>query len=106
SAVSAAGLVGDRYYRNRMYDRYVVYTNLYVDDLAGQPITWRDGLSTEFVNANTGQGYLFDGRVIDLATLSPIGQWPAACVLGYDAERGLLFGKREGSLYVIAERGG
>ena len=106
TAVTAAGPIGDRYYRNRIYDRYVVYTNLYVDDLAGQPITWRDGLSTEFVNANTGQGYLFDGRVIDLATLSPIGQWPAACVLGYDAERGLLFGKREGSLYVIAERGG
>ncbi len=106
SAVTASGPVGDRYYRNRIYDRYVVYTNLHVDDLAGQPVTWRDGLSTEFVNANTGQGYLFDGRVIDLATLAPVGQWPAACVLGYDSERGLLFGKREGSLYVIDERGG
>jgi len=106
SAVSATGPIGGRYYRNRIYDRYVVYTNLHVDDLAGQLVTWRDGLSTEFTNANTGQGYLFDGRVIDLAALSPIGHWPATCLFDYDAERGLLFGKREGSLYVIAERGG
>jgi len=106
STISAAGPIGDRYYRNRLYDRYVVYTNLHIHDLAGQLVAWRDGLSTEFVNANTGQGYLFDGRVIDLTTLSPIGRWPAACIFAYDAERGLLFGKRAGNLYVIAERGG
>lgn len=106
SAASAVGAVGDRIYRNRVYDRYVVFTNFFVNDLAGAPITLRDGLSTEFINARTGQGYLYDGRVIDLATLAPIGRWPAACILGYDNTRGLLYGKREGNLYVISERGG
>lgn len=106
SAASAVGAVGDRIYHNRFYDRYVVFTNFFVNDLAGAPITFRDGLSTEFINARTGQGYLYDGRVIDLATLTPIGRWPAACVMGYDSTRGLLYGKREGNLYVISERGG
>ncbi len=106
SAVSAVGAVGERFYRNRFYNRTVAFTNLFVDDAAGAPITLRDGLSIEFVNAQTGQGYLYDGRVIDLATLTPVGRWPAACILAYDPASGRLYGKREGSLYVIEERGG
>ena len=106
SAVSVVGAVGERFYRNRFYNRYVAFTNLFVEDTAGAPITLRDGLSIEFVNAQTGQGYLSDGRVIDLATLTPVGRWPAACVMAYDPANGRLYGKREGSLYVIEERGG
>jgi photosystem II stability/assembly factor-like uncharacterized protein len=106
TTVSVAGAVGERFYRNRFYNRTVAFTNLFVEDTAGAPITRRDGLSIEFVNAQTGQGYLSDGRVIDLATLTPVGRWPAACILAYDPARGRLYGKREGSLYVIEERGG
>ncbi len=82
------------------------YANLLVYDQGGAPITMRDGISTEFINTRTGQGYLYDGVVIDLATLMPIGRWPAACVMGYDGDRGRVFGQREGLLYVIEERGG
>lgn len=106
TAVSAVGAIGDRLYRNRVFNRYMVYTNFYVSEADGAPITWRDGLSTEFINAHTGQGYLFDGRVIDLASLTPVGRWPAACIMQYDSTRGLIYAKREGSLYVIDERGG
>ena len=106
SAVSAVAAVGDRRYHNRLYSRYVVYSNLFVHDLEGGLVTWRDGMRTDFINPHTGQGYLPDGSVLDLATLSPIGRWPAACVLAYDPARGLLYGKRGGSLYVIDERGG
>jgi hypothetical protein len=106
TAVDAIEQVDGRFYRNRFYSRYMFYANLLVYDQNGAPITLRDGISTEFVNTRTGQGYLYDGLVIDLATLLPIGQWPAACVMGYDAERGRIFGQREGALYFIDERGG
>lgn len=106
TAISAVSAVGDRFYRSRFYNRYVVYANLLVSDAAGAPLTLRDGLSIDFVNAHTGQGYLPDGTVLDLATLTPIGRWPAACVMGYDAAQGRLFARREGALLVIAEQGG
>lgn len=105
SAVEAVGPVEERFYRNRFYSRYVVYTNLLVDNLLGERIARRDGLSLDFVNAHTGQGYLADGTVIDLATLTPIGRWPAACILGYDAEQGRIFAMRGNTLLLIDERG-
>lgn len=106
TAIDAVGDVGGRFYRSRFYNRYVVFSNLLVSDATGAPITLRDGLSIDFVNARTGQGYLPDGAVLDLATLTPVGRWPAACVMGYDAAQGRLFARREGNLYVIAEQGG
>lgn len=106
SAVEATGPIEGRFYRNRFYSRYVVYANLLVEDSLGKRITWRDGLSLDFVNARTGQGYVADGTVIDLATLMPIGRWPAACILGYDAEQGRIFAMRGNTLLIIDERGG
>ncbi|HAJ37277.1 MAG TPA: hypothetical protein DCL15_16530 [Chloroflexi bacterium] len=106
TAISAVNAVDGRFYRSRFYNRYVVFSNLLVSDAAGAPITLRDGLSIDFVNAHTGQGYLPDGAVLDLTTLTPIGRWPAACVMGYDDDQGRLFGRREGNLLVIAEQGG
>jgi hypothetical protein len=106
AGVSALTAVDGRIYRNRFYSRYTFYANLLVDSADGERLTMRDGLSTEFINARTGQGYLYDGAVIDLASLTPIGRWPAACVMGYDSERGRIFGMRGGSLYIIDERGG
>ena len=60
-----------------VYDRYVVYSNLRVTDQQGKPVTLRDGLRLDYANPHTGQGYLYDGTVIDLATFVPIGRWPA-----------------------------
>lgn len=105
SQASLAGVVDGKRYHNAMYDRYLVFTNLRVANEQGNPLTLRDGLRIDYVNPRTNQGYLYDNTVIDLATLAPIGQWPAACLLADDPENGLLFGRRGGSLYVIAERG-
>ena len=99
------GAIGGRRYVNDIYDRYVVYTNLLVTDEQGTPVTVRDGMRLDFANPNTGQGYLYDGTVVDLATLMPIGRWPATCLFAADPDTGLLFGRRAGSLYVIADRG-
>jgi hypothetical protein len=99
------GPVAGRRYKNEMYDRYVVFTNLLVTDESGIPTTLRDGLRIDYVNERTGQGYLYDGTVIDLAALTPIGRWPAACVFAVESDTGLLFGRRSNSLYVIAARG-
>ncbi len=100
-----AGAIGGRRYVNDIYDRYVVYSNLQVTDDQGNPITVRDGLRLDYANEDTGQGYLYDGMVVDLATLTPIGRWPTACLFAVDPDTGLLFGRRAGSLYVIAPRG-
>jgi len=105
SAVEAVGPVEGRFYRNRFYSRYVVYANLLVDNLLGERIARRDGLSLDFINVHTGQGYVADGTVIDLATLTPIGRWPAACILGYDAEQGRIFAMRGNTLLLIDEHG-
>jgi hypothetical protein len=77
-----------------------------VTDAAGEMLAQRDGLRIDYVNPRTGQGYLYDGTVLDLAGLALIGRWPAACLLAEEPAAGLLFGYRNGSLYVIAERGG
>lgn len=106
AGVGALAAVNGRTYRNRFYSRYTFYANLLVYGSGGERITTRDGLSTEFINARTGQGYLHDGAVIELDSLTPIGRWPAVCVMGYDGERGRIFGMRGGSLYIIDERGG
>ncbi|MBW7882970.1 MAG: hypothetical protein H3C34_10090 [Caldilineaceae bacterium] len=105
SDVMAVGAIDGRIYQNQIFDRYVVYTNFRVYDASGAPVTWRDGLSTTFINPTTRQGYRFDGMVFDLETLEPIGQWPNACIFAYDPESGLLYGRRENNLFVIAERG-
>ena len=106
TAPSVLTAVDGRIYRNRFYSRYVFYSNLLVDGADGAHLAARDGLSIEFVNPRTGQGYLYDGTVLNLASLTPIGRWPAVCVMGYDGERGRIFGMRGDSLYIIDERGG
>jgi hypothetical protein len=100
------GEVAGRRYRNDLYARYIVYTNFRVADVAGTPLTWREGFRTTFINPNTNQGYLEDGTVVDLATLAPIGVWPPSCLLAYDPDAGLLYGKRGQNLVVVAEQGG
>ena len=100
------GPVQGRIYHNQTYARYMVFNNFRVADASGAPLTWRDGLRTEFIDAHTNQGYLYDGRVIDLDTISPVGRWPAACLYAYEEETGLLFGKRGRNLRVLAESGG
>ena len=48
----------------------------------------------DFANPHTGQGYLYDGTVVDLATLMPVGRWPATCLFAAEPDTGLLFGRR------------
>lgn len=105
SQTDVVGAVAGRRYRNLMYDRYITYTNFAVTDESGAPITQRDGLRTDFINPNTNQGYLYDGMVLDLETLAPLGNWNASCIFLYDQASGLLYGRRGGNLYVMAERG-
>ena len=105
SQATTVGAVNGRRYHNAMYDRYLAYTNLQVADEQGAPVTVRDGLRTDFINPNTNQGYLYDGTVLDMTALAPIGAWKAACLFTYEHDKGLLYGRRGGSLYVIAERG-
>ncbi len=105
---TAPGLVGaidGRRYHSRYYTRYVTFTNFYIHDEPGAQLTWRDGFRTDFLNPHTNQGYLYDGTVIDLGTLLPIGTWPESCLFAYDAESGLLFGRHENRLFVIDETG-
>lgn len=106
SQASLVNQVDGKRYVDLLYDRYVVFTNLLVTDAVGAPLTLRDGLRIEYVNPRTGQGYLYDGTVLDLAALAPIGRWPAACLMAEELDHGLLYGYRNGNLYVIAERGG
>ena len=102
---SLVNTIDGRRYVNNIYDRYVVYSNLLVTDEQGNPITVRDGLRLDFANPDTAQGYLYDGTVVDLASLMPIGRMPATCLFAVDPDTGLLFGRRAGSLYVISPRG-
>ncbi|MBP8292158.1 MAG: hypothetical protein KAX65_05255, partial [Caldilineaceae bacterium] len=99
------GEVAGRRYQNELYARYVVYTNFRVAAATGEPLTWREGFRTSFINPNTGQGYLEDGTVVDMATLAPIGAWTPGCLLAFDPVAGLLYGKRGQNLLVVAERG-
>ena len=83
----------------------MTFTNFHIYDEAGTQLTWRDGFRTDFLNPHTNQGYLYDGTVVDLGTLLPIGTWPESCLFAYDAESGLLFGRHENRLFVIDEAG-
>ena len=106
-----AGPVNGRLLLNRRYERYVVFNNLLMTDLAGNEMGWWDGVRAVFVNPVTGQTYLSNGWVLDVATGTPVGQWPAmTCIYQYDPSAGLLFGRDDrrlpGALLVMAEQGG
>ena len=105
TAPSLVGAIEGRRYHSRYYTRYVTFTNFHIYDEAGTQLTWRDGFRTDFLNPHTNQGYLYDGTVVDLGTLLPIGTWPESCLFAYDAESGLLFGRHENRLFVIDEAG-
>lgn len=104
--------IGGRTYRTYAFQRYVTFTNLLVYDDTGALVTWRDGLLAHFINPQTAQAYLAGGDVLDLATLTPVGHWPASCVFAYDETRGLLYAAgpvadgAQGTLWVIAQQGG
>lgn len=98
-----------RTYRNERFVRYVVYNNLLVYGPDGSLETWRDGLPPGITNPNTGQMYLPHGDdllVLDLATLTPLGAIPAACIHTLDGEAGRIYALRGGDLVVFSERGG
>lgn len=99
------GAVQDRRYHDQTYARYVIFNNLRVAGADGAPLTWRDGLEATFVNPATNQAYLYDGTVLELATLAPAGAWPVACLMAYEPETGLLFGRRGGTLVALAQTG-
>lgn len=104
--------IDGRIYRTYAFQRYVTFNNLLVYDDMGALVTWRDGVLAHFINPQTAQAYLAGGDVLDLATLTPVGRWPAGCVFAYDKTRGLLYAAGsyaegdQGTLQVIAQQGG
>ena len=101
--------VNGRTYRTERFTRYIVYNNLLVYGPGGTLETWRDGLPGGMIHPATGQMYLPYGeelRVLDLATLSPLGNLSAACIYTLDAATGRLYAARGGDLAVFSERGG
>ena len=105
-----AGPVDGRLLLNRRYERYVIFNNLLMTDAEGREMAWWDGVRASFVNPATGQAYLSNGRVLDIGTSTPVGQWPVMCIYQYDPAAGLLFGRDErrgaNALLVVAEQGG
>jgi hypothetical protein len=101
--------VDGRTYRSERYTRYIVYNNLLVSGPDSGLETWRDGLPPGIINSSTGQMYLPYGDdllVLDLATLTPLGTIPAACVHTLDSEEGRIYALRDGDLVVFSEVGG
>jgi hypothetical protein len=95
--------------------RYVYYRNLEVYDLEGSYVTWRDGLQFQLLLDRTNQGITDSGRVLDLASLTPLGSVPELCVLAHDtkpsageerAPSGRIYGAAGGDLVVLNMRGG
>jgi len=101
--------VDGRTYRTERYTRYVVYNNLLVYGPDGSLETWRDGLPPGITNPNTDQIYLPHGDdllVLELATLTPLGAIPAACIHTLDTETGRIYALRGGDVAIFSERGG
>ena len=98
--------VDGRLYENQLYARYIVVRNWAVDNTAGNRVAVRDGVYADFVNPATRQAIVDQGYVVDLATLLPIGRFPAFCWFAYDAVSGRIFGRNGGDLLVMAETGG
>ena len=108
-SIILADPVDGRTYRSERFVRYIVFNNLMVYGPDGVLETWRDGLPMGITNPNTGQMYLPHGDdllVLDLATLSPLGAIPAACIHTIDFETGRIYALRGGDLVVFSERGG
>jgi hypothetical protein len=98
--------IDGRLYQNQSYLRYVFVQNWVVSDTAGDRVALRDGTYANFVNPATRQAIIDQGYVVDLATLLPIGRFPAFCWFGYDAASGRFFGHADGNLLVMADTGG
>ncbi len=82
--------------------------NLFVYDLQGRQVTWRDGVYTGLINPNTCQSYLegYGGvRVLDLPTLSLAGDLPQG-IYTLDAAAGRLYAAAGPLLRVYAQEGG
>lgn len=100
------GPIDGKFYRNSVYRRYIVVENLIVENTEGEQTDVRDGTYAVFVNPLTRQAIFDQGYVVDLASLTPIGRFPAFCWLDYDAQRGHFYGRDGGDLLVMAEDGG
>ena len=95
-----------RLYHQPYFIRYMVYRNLAVYGMDGEEIAWKDGLFAPYINPRTGQVYVTQGYVLDLASLTPAGRIPEFCPLSVDEQAGRIYGRAEGDLLVIDERGG
>ncbi|MFQ5856871.1 MAG: two-component regulator propeller domain-containing protein [Anaerolineae bacterium] len=107
--LTLADPVNGRVYRGERYSRYRFFNNLLVYDLDGTLVTWRDGLPLGITNPHTAQMYVSHGDavlVLDLATLTPLGTIPAACIHTLDTETGRIYALRDGDLIVFSQRGG
>ncbi|MBU0495625.1 MAG: hypothetical protein KKA73_23925 [Chloroflexi bacterium] len=101
--------VDGRVYRQDNYSRYEFFNNLLVYDSGGNLITWRDGLLLGLTNPATGQMYVAGPTgvvVLDLGTLSPVGEFPGLCFHTLDTAVGRIYAFQGNDLVVLAQSGG
>jgi hypothetical protein len=107
-AILAEPVVG-HIYRGDTYLRYTAFANLLVYDLAGNLVSWRDGLPLGITNSNTRQMYIsypLRVLVLDLPTLSPLGTLPPLSCLFLDQEMGRIYAFQNENLLIFSQSGG
>lgn len=99
-----------RLYQGKYYITYEAIANLLVYDLAGNLVTWLDGLAGGLTNPNTKQMYISDASrdtlILDLTSLAPLGKLPALSCLALDKEQGRIYGFRQENLVIFSQEGG
>ena len=101
--------IEDHVYQGRHFFSYETLDNLLIYDLEGNQVTWIDGLALELTNPNTQQMYFpgdYSPWALDLTTLLPLGQFPAASCLFLDKERGRIYGFHGENLVILSQNGG
>jgi DNA-binding beta-propeller fold protein YncE len=102
------GPIDGRTYETVEYSRYLFHDNLIVRDATGRVETWMDGITAGLLNPVTRQAYVPrwpDILVLDLATLTPLGNIASYCLHTLDPDHDRLYAMRGAVLIVLTNRG-